>query len=92
LHDPSHREKITAERDRSSIELSRLFEVYERGIEAAKMHIEHHMIILRNTTSILDNAEIILDDDQLEDLQDYRPFKREGSYSDDCPFQCGGDE
>lgn len=92
LRDPSHREKITAERDRSSIELSRLFEVYERGVEAAKMHIEHHMIILRNTTSILERAEIILDDEQLEDLQDYMPFKIEGSYPDDCPFQCGGDE
>jgi hypothetical protein len=92
LNDPSHREKIAAERDKSSQELSRLFEAYERGIDAAKMHINHHMIILRNTTSILDNAEIILNDEQLEGLQDYMPFKKEGSYPDDCPFQCGGDE
>ena len=89
LLDPSHREKIAAERDRSSLELSRLFEIYERGVEAAKMHIEHHMIIVRNTTSILDNAEIILNDSQLEDLRDYMPFKKNGSYPDDCPFQCG---
>ncbi|UUO24654.1 hypothetical protein FGD67_16570 [Colwellia sp. M166] len=92
LHDPSHREKISVERDRSSLELSRLFEVYERGVEAAKMHIEHHMCVLRNTTSILDNAEMILSDGQLEDLQDFMPFKKDGSYPDDCPFQCGGDE
>lgn len=92
LNDPSHREKIAAERDKSSQELSRLFEAYERGIDAAKMHINHHMIILRNTTSILDNAEIILNDEQLEGLQDYMPFKKEGSYPDDCPFQCVGDE
>jgi hypothetical protein len=92
LLDPSHREKIAAERDKSSLELSRLFEVYERGVEAAKMHIEHHMIIVRNTTSILDNAEIILEDGQLEDLRDYMPFKKNGSYPDDCPFQCGGDD
>lgn len=92
LHDPSHREKVIAERDRSSLELARLFEVYESGVEAAKMHIEHHMAILRNTTSILENAEIILNDVQLEELQDYMPFKKEGSYPDDCPFQCGGDE
>ena len=92
LHDPSHREKITAERDRSSLELSRLFEVYEKGVEAAKMHIEHHMTILRNTTAILDNAEMILNDSQLDDIQDYMPFKKDGSFPDDCPFQCGGDE
>lgn len=92
LHDPSHKEKITVERDRSSLELSRLFEVYEKGVEAAKMHIEHHMRILRNTTSILENAEIILTEEQLENLQDYMPFKKDGSYPDDCPFQCGGDE
>jgi hypothetical protein len=92
LHDPSHREKIAAERDKSSLELSRLFEVYEEGVKAAKMHIDHHMIIVRNTTSILDKAEIILNDEQLEDIQDYMPFKKEGSYPDDCPFQCGGDE
>lgn len=92
LHDPSHREKITVERDRSSLELSRLFEVYEKGVEAAKMHIEHHMTILRNTTAILDNAEMILNDSQLDDIQDFMPFKKEGSYPDDCPFQCGGDE
>lgn len=90
LHDPSHREKITAERDRSSLELSRLFEVYEKGVEAAKMHIEHHMTILRNTTAILDNAEMILND--LDDIQDYMPFKKDGSFPDDCPFQCGGNE
>lgn len=90
LHDPSHREKITAERDRSSLELSRLFEVYEKGVEAAKMHIEHHMVVLRNTTSILDNAEIILNDNQLDKLQDFMPFKKDGSFPDDCPFQCGG--
>ncbi len=92
LHDPSHREKIIAERDRSSLELSRLFEIYEKGIEAAKMHIEHHMVILRNTTSILDNAEIILNDTQLDKIQDFMPFKKDGSYPDDCPFQCGGNE
>lgn len=92
LHDPSHKEKITAERDRSSLELSRLFEVYEKGVEAAKMHIEHHMVILRNTTSILDNAEIILNDSQLDKLQDFMPFRKDGSFPDDCPFQCGGNE
>ena len=92
LHDPSHREKVTAERDRSSLELSRLFDIYEKGIEAAKMHIEHHMVILRNTTSILDNAEIILNESQLDEIQDFMPFKKDGSYPNDCPFQCGGGE
>ncbi|ELL0571684.1 hypothetical protein Q6U63_000971 [Vibrio fluvialis] len=92
LHDPSHREKITVERDRSSQELSRLFEVYEKGVEAAKMHIEHHMVILRNTTSILDKAEIILNESQLDKFQDFMPFKKDGSFPDDCPFQCGGNE
>lgn len=92
LHDPAHREKVTAERDKSSLELSRLFEVYEKGVEAAVMHIEHHMIIVRNTSSILENAELILYEDQLEGLQEYMPFKKEGTYPDDCPFQCGGDE
>ena len=56
------------------------------------MHIEHHMTILRNTTAILDNAEMILNDSQLDDIQDYMPFKKDGSFPDDCPFQCGGDE
>ena len=69
-----------------------MFEVYEKGVEAAKMHIEHHMTILRNTTAILDNAEMILNDSQLDDIQDYMPFKKDGSFPDDCPFQCGGDE
>lgn len=92
LHDPSHREKIVAERDRSSLELLRLLEVYEKGVEAAKMHIEHHMTILRNTTAILDNAEMILNDSQLEKIQDFMPFKKDGSFPDDCPFQCGGNE
>ncbi|WP_229774807.1 hypothetical protein [Vibrio parahaemolyticus] len=92
LYDPSHRERVTAERDKSSLELSRLLEVYDRGIEAAAMHIEHHMTILRNTTSILEDAELILRDQQLEELQDFMPFKINGSYPDDCPFQCGDSE
>ena len=71
LHNPSHREKIVAERDKSSIELSRLFEVYEKGIEAAKMHIDHHKIIVKNTTAILDKAEVLLNVDQIENLQEY---------------------
>lgn len=90
LHDSSHREKVTAERDKSSLELTRLFELYENGIEAAEMHIQHHMMIVRNTTAILENAEIILHERQLDGLQDFMPFKKFGSFPDDCPFQCGG--
>ena len=92
MHDSSHREKVTAERDKSSLELTRLFELYEKGVEAAEMHIQHHMTIVRNTSAILENAEIILHEGQLEELQDFKPFKKFGSFPDDCPFQCGSDK
>jgi hypothetical protein len=89
------REIIEAERDKACSELSRLFEVQEHGTvpeEALKMHIKHHMTIYRNTTSILERAEVILNEDQLEGMQDFQPFKMEGSLPFDCPYQRGGNE
>lgn len=89
LYDKAAREKIVVEKDKSTLELSRLFEVLESGVKAAEMHIEHHMVILKNTSEILEQAQLILEDDQLEELLDFMPFKVDGSYPDDCPFQCG---
>jgi hypothetical protein len=95
LRDTMQREIIEAERDKACSELSRLFEVQEHGTvpeEALKMHIKHHMTIYRNTTSILERAEVILNEDQLEGMQDFQPFKMEGSLPFDCPYQRGGNE
>lgn len=92
LLDPAQREKVKAEHDKSSIELGRLFKVLEQGVIAAEMHIEHHIMIVKNTEAILRQADIILEQPQLNGRADFRPFELEGSYPDDCPFQCEGDD
>lgn len=93
LYDPAQRQNIAAERDKAENELARLFEVMNRPdvpVESVEMHIEHQMTIYRNATSILERSELILTSAQVEEVQDFQPFRTEGSKPDDCAFQCGG--
>lgn len=95
LHDPTQRRNVEAERDKAENELARLFEVMNRPdvpIESVEMHIEHQMTIYRNATSILERSELILTKAQADQVQDFQPFRSEGSKPDDCAFQCGGNQ
>lgn len=92
LHDPVHRANVEAERNKACLELERLFEVMNRPNiphEAIEAHVGHQMTIYRNATSVLEKAEVILMDDQVELIQDIKPFMKDGSKPDDCVFQCG---
>lgn len=95
LHDPTQRRNVEAERDKAENELARLFEVMNRPdvpIESVEMHIEHQMTVYRNATSIIQRSELILTKAQADQVQDFQPFRSEGSKPDDCAFQCGGEQ
>ncbi|MFT6015094.1 MAG: hypothetical protein ACI809_000851 [Candidatus Azotimanducaceae bacterium] len=90
--DPVQIKQIEAERNRSEIELARLFEALNRPgipVESVEMHVEHQMAIFRNASYILERSEVVLTDGQVEQSKDYQPFMIEGSAPDDCVFQCG---
>jgi len=91
--DHLHRKQIEAERDKAVVELERLFERLNDPnipVEAVEQHIEHHMSIYRNATSILEQAEIILTEEQAKKIKEIMPFRLDGSNPKDCLFQCGG--
>ena len=93
LHDPVQRQKVRSERDKAEHELSRLFEVLNLPsvpAESVEMHIEHHMSIFRNASSVLDKSEIILTEDQSDAIKEFKPFALDGSKPDGCVIQCGG--
>lgn len=54
------------------------------------MHIEHHMSIFRNASSVLDKSEIILTEDQSDAIKEFKPFALDGSKPDGYVIQCGG--
>lgn len=90
--DPVQIKQVEAERDKSEIELARLFEALNRpGVpaESVEMHIEHQMAVFRNSSYILDRSEIVLTDGQVEQSKDYKPFMIDGSAPNNCVFQCG---
>ena len=92
LLDPVQIKQVESERNRSEIELARLFEALNRPgipVESVEMHIEHQMAIFRNASYILDNSEVVLNDIQVEKSKDYQPFRTDGSVPSDCVFQCG---
>ncbi|WP_130904891.1 hypothetical protein [Pseudomonas sp. Sample_22] len=92
LHDPIQRQNITNERDKAEQELARLFEVLNRPdvpAESVEMHIEHQMTLFRNATAILERAQLIMTTAQAAQVQDFQPFRAQGSKPDDCAFQCG---
>lgn len=90
--DPVQIKQIESERNRSEIELARLFEALNRPgipVESVEMHIEHQMAIFRNASYILEHSDVVLSDIQVEQSKDYQPFRIEGSVPSDCVFQCG---
>lgn len=92
LKDESQRTRLIAEKDKSEAELTRLLDAYDRGIIAAEMHIKHHLVIVRNTTATIEKAEALSGTSFTDNKNEFLPFLKDGSYPDDCPFQCGGDE
>jgi hypothetical protein len=88
ISDASQIAKLQAYRDRTERELERLVKKLDEGFAAAEMHIESQSIAFNNVNLILRGAEAILDKDP-NSSGDYLPFKKEGGYPDDCPFQCG---
>ena len=88
IGDASQVAKLQAYRDKTGRELERLVQKLEEGIAAAEMHIESQKIVFNNVNLILRGTEAILETDPNNDGE-YLPFKKEGSYPDDCPFQCG---
>ncbi|WP_028469316.1 hypothetical protein [Neptunomonas japonica] len=91
LKDEYQRETLIAERDKTAVELERLIEVYENGLKAAKLHIDRHLIIYKNANTTLEMADTLLGTSFAETKHEFMPFQKNGSYPDDCPFQCGDD-
>lgn len=90
LKDDVQRETLIAYRDKVGEELLRLIEAYEeRGIAAAKMHIDQQKPIYVNASKTLQQADLLLDTNFAESKNEFKPFLEDGSYPDDCPFQCG---
>ena len=88
IGDASQVTKLQAYRDKTGRELERLVQKLEEGFAAAEMHIESQSIAFNNVNLILRGADAILEKDPNNEGE-YLPFKKEGSYPDDCPFQCG---
>lgn len=89
LKDEYQREALIAERDKTAAELGRLIDVYESGVKAAKVHIDRHLVIYKNADQTLTTADNLLGTSFAEGKQEFMPFHKDGSYPDDCPFQCG---
>ncbi|WP_261844259.1 hypothetical protein [Aliamphritea ceti] len=89
LKDEFQREKLLAERDKTAVELERLIEIYENGTKAVKMHIDRLLIIYTNSNTTLEMADKLLGSSFADDKVEFKPFHKDGSYPDDCPFQCG---
>ncbi len=92
LKDESQRTRLIAEKDKSEAELTRLLAAYDRGIIAAEMHIQHHVVIVKNATATIEKAEVLAGTSFTDNKNEFLPFLKDGSYPDDCPFQCGDDE
>jgi len=88
IGDVSQIAKLQVYRDKTGRELERLAQKLEEGHAAAEMHIESQSTAFNNVNLILRGADAILEKDPNNDGE-YLPFKKEGSYPDDCPFQCG---
>jgi len=92
LKDESQRTRLIAEKDKSEAELTRLLNIYEQGVLAAEMHIKHHLEIVKNANTTIEKAEALLGTTFSDSKNELLPFLEEGSFPDDCPFQCGDDE
>lgn len=92
LKDKSQWNRLISERNNSEAELTRLVAAYDQGIKAAEMHINHHLIIIKNSRATIEKAEILLETSYADKKNDFLPFHKDGSYPDDCPFQCGDNE
>lgn len=92
LQDPNQRQKLENERDKAEQELARLFELLNRAdvaTESVEMHIEHQMTLFRNASAVLERSQLILTSAQAQQVQEFQPFRAQGSKPDDCAFQCG---
>jgi len=56
------------------------------------MHIKHHLEIVKNANTTIEKAEALLGTTFSDSKNELLPFLEEGSFPDDCPFQCGDDE
>lgn len=92
LKDESQRTRLIAEKDKYEAELTRLLDVYDRGVLAAKMHIKHHLGIVKNASTTIEKAEKLLGTTFTNNQNEFLPFLEEGSFPDDCPFQCGDNQ
>jgi len=92
LKDESQRTRLIAEKDKSEAELTRLLDVYDSGVLAAEMHIKHHLGIVKNASITIEKAEALLGTTFTGSKNEFLPFLEDGSFPDDCPFQCGDDQ
>lgn len=92
LKDDAQRERLISYRDKVGNELVRLFEVRDSGVapvDAVNMHIEQQKPQYVNATNTLEQADKLLGTSFSETKTEFMPFIENGSYPDDCPFQCG---
>lgn len=90
LKDDVQRERLIAFRDKTGEELLRLIDALEeKGIQAAQMHIDQQKPLYINATNTLKQADNLLGTNFAESKTEFMPFLKNGTYPDDCPFQCG---
>ena len=54
-----------------------------------RMHIDQQVPLYKNATITLEQADNLLGTNFAESKTEFMPFLKNGSYPDDCPFQCG---
>ena len=90
LEDPTSIPVIKDLKDKTEHEITRLVKLKdETGNIAIDQHLKHQIKVYDNAKTVVELAERLTHTGK-SDL-DLLPFEKDGSYPDDCPFQCGGD-
>ena len=90
LEDPTSIPIIKDLKDKTEHEIIRLVELKdETGNIAIEQHLKHQIKVYDNAKTVVELAKRLMHTGK-SDLE-LLPFKKDGSYPDDCPFQCGGD-
>ena len=90
LEDPTAIPIIKDLKDKTEHEIIRLVNLKdETGNIAIDQHLKHQIKVHDNAKTVIELSERLTHTGK-PDLE-LLPFEKDGSYPDDCPFQCGGD-
>ncbi len=92
LDDPTSIPVIEDLKDKTEHEIIRLVKLKdETGNIAIDQHLKHQIKIYDNAGTVIELARRLTHTETEKSVLELLPFEKEGSYPDDCPFQCGGD-